>query len=58
MTPTNQIVDPSWEHILERDEYIKRLKKALRGSRNEAVSYEEDLCDMRQALIRIIDKEY
>lgn len=58
MTLTNKIVDPSWDHIKERDKRIEKLKNALRNCKSELLCAETDLIDMRHALSMILNGEY
>jgi hypothetical protein len=42
MTPTNEITDPSWNDIFDRDKEIERLKTALQASSRKGESSEVD----------------
>ena len=42
MTPTNEITDPTWNDIFDRDKEIDRLKSALRESSRKSENNELD----------------
>jgi hypothetical protein len=42
MTPTNDITDPSWNDIFDRDKEIERLKTALQAATKKSESSEID----------------
>jgi hypothetical protein len=42
MTPTNEITDPNWNDIFDRDKEIERLKSALQASSRKSEGTEAD----------------
>jgi hypothetical protein len=42
MTPTNEITDPSWNDIFDRDKEIDRLRAALQATAQKSDSTELD----------------
>lgn len=42
MTPTNEITDPNWNDIFDRDKEIERLKSALQASSRKGEGTEAD----------------